>query len=96
MIAKYDKLKLGERKQKGRFDRLALNWPFKTVIAREENRGIGRVHFYPFSDRDQKKTLAESEITKTPLHIEFIRFKKRTFHLLLLDVLFFIPKFILY
>jgi hypothetical protein len=50
MIAKYDKLKLGERKQKGRFDRLALNWPFKTVIAREENRGTGRVHFYPFSD----------------------------------------------
>ena len=49
-IARYDKLKYGERDHKGRVDRLDPNKPSKTVIAGGENGG-GRSHLHPFLPR---------------------------------------------
>lgn len=49
-IARYDKLKFGERDHKGRVDRLDPNKPSKTVIAGGENGG-GRSHLHPYLPR---------------------------------------------
>lgn len=49
-IARYDKLKFGERDHKGRVDRLDPNLPAKTVIAGGENGG-GRSHLHPYLPR---------------------------------------------
>ena len=49
-IARYDKLKYGERDHKGRVDRLEPNQPSKTVIAGGENGG-GRSHVHPYLPR---------------------------------------------
>jgi DNA (cytosine-5-)-methyltransferase len=49
-IARYDKLKYGERDKKGRVDRLNPNLPAKTVIAGGENGG-GRSHLHPYLPR---------------------------------------------
>lgn len=49
-IARYDKLKYGERDHKGRVDRLDPNLPSKTVIAGGENGG-GRSHLHPYLPR---------------------------------------------
>lgn len=49
-IARYDKLKYGERDHKGRVDRLDPNQPSKTVIAGGENGG-GRSHLHPYLPR---------------------------------------------
>ena len=49
-IARYDKLKFGERDHKGRVDRLDPNLPSKTVIAGGENGG-GRSHLHPYLPR---------------------------------------------
>lgn len=49
-IARYDKLKYGERDHKGRVDRLDPNQPAKTVIAGGENGG-GRSHLHPYLPR---------------------------------------------
>lgn len=49
-IARYDKLKFGERDHLGRVDRLDPNLPSKTVIAGGENGG-GRSHLHPYLPR---------------------------------------------
>lgn len=49
-IARYDKLKYGERDYKGRVDRLDPHQPAKTVIAGGENGG-GRSHLHPYLPR---------------------------------------------
>lgn len=49
-IARYKKLKFGERDIKGRVDRLDPNKPSKTVIAGGENGG-GRSHLHPYLSR---------------------------------------------
>lgn len=49
-IARYNKLKYGERDHKGRVDRLDPNQPAKTVIAGGENGG-GRSHLHPYLPR---------------------------------------------
>lgn len=49
-ITRYDKLKFGERDQKGRVDRLDPGKPSKTVIAGGENGG-GRSHLHPYLPR---------------------------------------------
>lgn len=49
-IARYDRLKFGERDHLGRVDRLDPNLPAKTVIAGGENGG-GRSHLHPYLPR---------------------------------------------
>lgn len=49
-IARYSKLKFGERDHKGRVDRLDPRQPAKTVIAGGENGG-GRSHLHPYLPR---------------------------------------------
>lgn len=49
-IARYDRLKFGERDHLGRVDRLDPNKPSKTVIAGGENGG-GRSHLHPYLPR---------------------------------------------
>lgn len=49
-IARYDKLKFGERDHLGRVDRLDPNKPSKTVIAGGEHGG-GRSHLHPYLPR---------------------------------------------
>lgn len=49
-IARYDKLRFGERDHKGRVDRLDPSLPAKTVIAGGENGG-GRSHLHPYLPR---------------------------------------------